>query len=186
MGIRKTDFCDSSCIDSHSKECVTRRNTAKATRWRQKNPEYYSGYVNTYIKNHRKKVNVGVRSRRASNPVFRLANTMRSELSKAVRNIYQPSWLERKLGCSLVEFKQHIERQFLPGMTWDNRGHGKDKWTFDHIIPFSTATTKEEVYKLFHFSNTRPLWFKDNLKKGRKRDGEKSYQVKKFGGYNEN
>ncbi len=68
------------------------------------------------------------------------------------------------LGCSLQDFRLHIERQFLPGMTWDNRS----MWHIDHIVPMATAKTEQDVIALNHFTNLRPLWAIDNLKKGSK------------------
>ena len=39
-------------------------------------------------------------------------------------------------------------------MNWDNYG---SFWSIDHIIPISSAKTEEDVLKLNHFSNLRPL-----------------------------
>jgi len=41
--------------------------------------------------------------------------------------------------------------------------HGK--WHIDHIIPLSSATSKDELLKLCHYSNLQPLWKVDNLQK---------------------
>lgn len=68
------------------------------------------------------------------------------------------------LGCSIDDFKLHIERQFLPGMTWENRGD----WEIDHITPISTATTESELLQLNHFTNMRPLWREANRSKSAK------------------
>lgn len=68
---------------------------------------------------------------------------------------------EQILGCDIEYFAKHIERQFLPGMTWENRG----EWHIDHIVPVSSARDADEVEKLNHFTNLRPLWAKDNLAK---------------------
>jgi hypothetical protein len=46
-------------------------------------------------------------------------------------------------------------------MNWKNR----DLWQIDHIIPISFGESEDEVIKLNHFSNLRPLWIKDNLEK---------------------
>ena len=46
-------------------------------------------------------------------------------------------------------------------MSWSNHG----KWHLDHIIPISSARTKEEAIKLNHYSNFQPLWAIDNLVK---------------------
>lgn len=68
------------------------------------------------------------------------------------------------LCCDWTTFASHIERQFLKGMTWDNRS----EWHIDHIIPLSTAKTEEDVIRLNHYINLRPLWAKDNLEKSDK------------------
>lgn len=68
------------------------------------------------------------------------------------------------LGCTWDEFRSHIERQFLKGMTWENR----HLWHIDHITPVSTAATEAEVIALNHFTNLRPLWKADNLAKSNK------------------
>lgn len=69
------------------------------------------------------------------------------------------------LGYTPHELKSHIERQFTPGMSWENR---KD-WQIDHIIPLSTAKNPEEVLKLNALSNLRPLWSVENNQKRNKR-----------------
>ena len=65
------------------------------------------------------------------------------------------------LGCTSAQFKDHLERQFLKGMTWDNR----DLWQLDHIMPISSAKTEQEVYDLSHMTNIRPMWAKENMVK---------------------
>lgn len=65
------------------------------------------------------------------------------------------------LGCSIEEFKKHIERQFLEGMNWSNR----DKWEIDHIVPMATAKTEEDAIRLNHHTNLRPLWTHENRAK---------------------
>lgn len=68
------------------------------------------------------------------------------------------------LGCTWREFKIHVERQFLKGMSWDNR----NLWHIDHITALATAKTEAEVIALSHFTNLRPIWGSDNLSKGDK------------------
>jgi hypothetical protein len=65
------------------------------------------------------------------------------------------------LGCTQQELLQHLEKQFLKGMNWENR----KLWHIDHIIPMDSAKTLEDNYKLNHFTNLRPMWAKDNLSK---------------------
>jgi len=51
-------------------------------------------------------------------------------------------------------------------MSWKN--YGRKGWEIDHIIPLSSATTKEELIKLCHYTNLQPLWWWENLEKGNK------------------
>jgi len=67
------------------------------------------------------------------------------------------------LGCDINKFKQHIENQFVDGMTWDNHG----KWHIDHIVPIKYDNpTFEETIERLHYTNTQPLWAADNMTKG--------------------
>jgi hypothetical protein len=69
------------------------------------------------------------------------------------------------LGCTPGFFRNHIEAQFLPGMSWENR---KD-WHIDHIVPLSWFPFDEDPSLLFvasHWTNLRPIWGKDNMRKG--------------------
>ena len=68
------------------------------------------------------------------------------------------------LGCSIEHFKEHLENQFESWMNWENRGNPKDNlykqnitWDIDHILPLSIAINKEELLKLSHYTNLRPL-----------------------------
>ena len=69
------------------------------------------------------------------------------------------------LGCSIEEAKQHLERQFKYGMSWDN--WGVDGWHIDHIIPIASFdfTKEEDQYRCFHYTNLQPLWADENIMK---------------------
>jgi hypothetical protein len=73
-------------------------------------------------------------------------------------------------GCTVSELNLHLEKQFKPGMTWDN--HAKFGWHIDHIIPCASfdLTKLEEQKKCFHYTNFQPLWWQDNLHKKDKLD----------------
>jgi len=59
----------------------------------------------------------------------------------------------------------HIEKQFKPGMNWEN--YSLYGWHIDHIRPCASfdLTKEEEIQKCFHYSNLQPLWAEENLKK---------------------
>lgn len=75
---------------------------------------------------------------------------------------------EEYLGCDIETFKIHIEKQFKDGMSWENHG----EWHIDHIIPIKYKEDDEpileEVIKRLHYTNTQPLWAKENISKGNK------------------
>lgn len=72
------------------------------------------------------------------------------------------------LGCSIEKVRIHLEKQFLPGMTWKN--HSLKGWHIDHIKPcasFDLRNPKQQK-QCFHYTNLQPLWAIDNLEKGAK------------------
>lgn len=71
------------------------------------------------------------------------------------------------LGCSLEQFKEHIESQWQEGMTWDN--HGFDGWHIDHITPLDWyINNSDDPWQANHYTNLQPLWAKENLLKSNK------------------
>jgi hypothetical protein len=98
--------------------------------------------------------------------IFRLKCIMRSRLLSFLktRNITKKNKTFDIVGCSPEFLKEHLEKQFISGMTWENR----NEWHIDHIIPLSSAKTEDELYKLCHYTNLQPLWAEDNLKKSNK------------------
>ena len=68
------------------------------------------------------------------------------------------------LGYSALELKEHIEKQFTDGMSWDNWG----KWHIDHIKPVSKFDKSEKISIINSLDNLQPLWAKDNLTKSNK------------------
>lgn len=98
--------------------------------------------------------------------MFCLKLRIKSRLAKSFRKIGREK-VGRTLdfvGCDIDFLKIHIEKQFAKGMTWENRA----KWHIDHIVPMSTAKSVDEIVKLSHYTNLRPLWASDNIKKSDK------------------
>ena len=71
------------------------------------------------------------------------------------------------LECTFEEYQDYLESKFQPGMTWEN--HTRDGWHIDHILPLNESEiSQEEKLKRLHYTNTQPLWAKDNINKGNK------------------
>jgi hypothetical protein len=95
---------------------------------------------------------------------FRLRSNLRSRLYLAVRNRSKTGSAVRDLGCSIEEFIEYIASLFEPGMSWSNWG----EWHLDHIKPLASfdLTDREQFLKACHYTNIRPLWANDNLRRG--------------------
>jgi hypothetical protein len=91
---------------------------------------------------------------------------MRCRLVKylTILNITKTNKTFEIVGCTPEFLKEHLEKQFTDGMTWENR----NKWHIDHIVPLSSAKTEDELYKLCHYTNLQPLWAEENMKKSNK------------------
>jgi hypothetical protein len=106
------------------------------------------------------------KKRKMIDPLYRLRHSISTAISNALKRYgyRKKSRTAEILGCSMEEFKAHIESQFLDGMSWDNRS----LWHIDHIMPVSMAKTEDELIRLNHYRNLRPMWAKDNLSKSDK------------------
>lgn len=111
-------------------------------------------------------------AKRRATPQGKLENTIRAGIHV---EITRGSKRGRKtfdlLGYTAENLKAHIERQFQPGMSWDNYSlHG---WHIDHIKPvsaFNYSTPDDPDFRAcWALTNLRPLWAKDNLSKGARR-----------------
>jgi len=104
----------------------------------------------------------------------RLKNILRNRLNSAIKNNHKSGSAVNDLGCSIEEFKSHLEKQFFDNprtgerMTWDN--HTLSGWHIDHILPLDSfdLTSREETIIACHYSNLRPLWAKENIIKSNK------------------
>lgn len=98
-----------------------------------------------------------------------LRKHLRRRYEKAIRRLSIPGSrsvvAQKLLGCSLSELRQHLEKQFQPGMQWSN--YGFYGWHIDHIRPLSKFDLSDpaQQQEAFHFSNLQPLWAKENLEK---------------------
>ncbi len=76
---------------------------------------------------------------------------------------------EKIVGYTLEDLKRHLESLFQPGMTWENYGFWG--WHIDHIKPVCSFNYQDfndsQFQECWGLNNLRPLWAKDNLRKGR-------------------
>jgi hypothetical protein len=123
--------------------------------YRKDNREYFTEYKKQWQRRKRK-----------TDPLFRFRKSVgvRTHIAFKRKSWIKGGGTEKLLGCDWETAFNHIESQFESWMNWDNHG----EWHIDHIIPLSSATTKEEMKKLCHYTNLQPLLAEENLSKGDK------------------
>lgn len=100
-----------------------------------------------------------------SNPAFRMECIARSRVHTALRaqRAKKCSRTSELLGCTPEVARRWLEERFEPGMSWANAG----EWHVDHIIPVAAFNLRdpEEARMAFHYTNTQPMWGKENMAK---------------------
>lgn len=126
-----------------------------------------------YNERNRDKARVRENRRKDSDPGYlmkcRILGLIRKSLDRRagkakVKSVTSSFW--PAIGYSSEQLALHIERQFLPGMTWENRR----EWHIDHIMPIKSFSYESFECQGFQacwaLSNLRPIWALDNLRKG--------------------
>lgn len=132
--------------------------------------EKYKKYAIANKRRIRVRMKLYKQNRVKTDLIFKLGGNIRALIRHSFKNknIKKKTKTEIILGCSVLEFKKHIEFQFLDKMSWENR----KLWHIDHIIPIILAKNEDQLIKLNHYTNLRPLWAKDNLVKSARYEGE--------------
>lgn len=152
-------------------------NIEKSDRIKQRRKEQYIKHRNQRlldVKNYQQKNKEKIRKKVASYTIKRYHSDINFKLKMNLsRRVRQFIYKEGKrtidmIGCSINDFKKHLESLFKDGMSWDN--YGKKGWQIDHILPCTSFDLNdfEQQKKCFHYTNLQPLWAEDNLRKSNK------------------
>ena len=130
------------------------------------NKEKSAEYQKKYRKKNKEKINKKIREKYNSNPNVRLASNLRKGIRQALKGKHKSEHSIVLLGCTIGEFKRHLESQFEWDMTWKNYGYYG--WHVDHIIPCASfdLDDPDEQLKCFNYKNLQPMWAEDNFRKG--------------------
>ena len=138
-------------------------------KWYDSNKAEVLQYQASYYENNKKHIISRVvkyrKNRLKTDISFKLQKNLRHRLAKLLKQQSSKIAIEF-LGCSLSEFKTHLESKFKIGMTWDNYG----QWHIDHITPLSSfdLSDSQQLKQACDFTNMQPLWAKDNRSKSDK------------------
>ena len=143
-----------------------------AERWQKyykKNAEHLRERAVEWGRNNLDKRRISDRKRR-DNPGFRLSQNMSRSIRQSLFRFNgkgRKPW-EPLVGYTKKELIKHLEKQFQPGMTWENYG----EWHIDHIIPILvfnfTSPDHDDFKRCWALENLQPLWAGENISKGAK------------------
>lgn len=110
------------------------------------------------------------RIKRQTDPVYRFRTSFRCLIGGYLRKrgYKGGKTVWDVVGCDFDSFLAYITSLFEDGMTLDNYGPRGGCWNIDHIIPICTAKTDEDLERLNHYTNLRPMWASENYKKSKK------------------
>lgn len=155
--------------------------------WKKRNPETVNRHAREGARRNPEKVAARKKIYRQANPHVareyqrkRRAENVNQRVNDAMGNRFRDvlrsnkggrSW-KHLAGYDVHQLKSHLEGLFVEGMTWDNYG----EWHIDHVRPVAsfdfTKDLLSTVRACWALSNLQPLWALDNIRKGKKWDGE--------------
>lgn len=126
-----------------------------------------AAYSITTRENRNKRRRENKRVRLSEDTCYRIRHSLSCNLSAALKRQKHRKDLSvvDAIGCSMEQLKDHLESQFVPGMTWDNYG---SMWHVDHVLPTSRFDLKliAQQRACYGWRNLRPLWAVENCRKG--------------------
>ena len=150
-------FCQTVYYQDNQEEILERRRQ----RYQDNREEVLEGIRQRY-QGRKDEISVNRRTRRKTDPNYRLAGIMRSRFYEVMKGIAKTSSVTRYLGCTIEEARRHIAAQWTEGMTWKN--WTVDGWQLHHIIQLSSFDMRieEDRYQAWHYTNLQPLWAEDH------------------------
>jgi hypothetical protein len=144
------------------------KNRVDRNKWRSEYYQTNKERIRDYNKKFDKNKSSNFMKKYHNDPIVKLRHRLSCRLREVLKfkSMKKNKSYNDVIGCPPSLLKEHLERQFTNGMSWNN--YGLYGWHIDHIIPLSSAKTEEEMYKLCHYTNLQPLWAEDNLKKSDK------------------
>lgn len=144
---------------AYDREYAPKYRKAHLEQCRKTYRDYYKANLEKWRKYHRE----WKKQKCYSNPAYRLNKNLTTALGRSLRRKANGNFWEALVGFTLSQLIKHLEKQFRPGMSWDNHGTG---WEIDHIIPISafniTSINCLDFKRCWKLQNLRPVWAIEN------------------------
>jgi hypothetical protein len=156
-------------------------------KWQKKHPEAVNRKAMRYRKLHPDRCLESVRKWQLKNPEkvkeidrrrgvkrrktikWKLNMSMASGMLYSLKGCKNNQKWEKLAGYTIKQLKEHLEKQFVNGMSWENQG---SYWHIDHKIPiavFNFKTPEDIDFKrCWDINNLQPLAAIKNMSKGKK------------------
>jgi len=119
--------------------------------------------------------NIYKKNRRKYDTTFYINSKVSRAISHVLNGKNGKTW-KSMVNFTVKELIEHLEKLFLPGMSWEN----KTEWQIDHIRPVKTfnftSYEDKEFKECWSLSNLQPLWKEENLLKRAKWDPKQQYK----------
>lgn len=138
----------------------------------EKNKEQIKLRKQKYYQDNSNKIKEADKLRHQKN---KLGRNVSKALASALKGAKSEQHWEDLVGYSILELKEHLEKQFTPEMNWDNYGDNSSgySWELDHIVPqnyFHYQSPNDTDFKIcWSLANLRPLEYHQN--RSRPKDG---------------
>lgn len=184
--IASKDLLDSMCVNCRSKRDLEyyKNNTDKLLENKKKtyfrHKETFLAKAKIYSNENREKLQEYRRlwknTKRKTDEQFCMNERMTRAISNSLNGKKDGIKWEHLVGYTILELMEHIEKLFIPGMSWENRS----EWHIDHIKPKSkfnfTTYEDKEFEQCWALNNLRPLWAEENYRKRDKWDNSQQYK----------
>ena len=104
-------------------------------KYREKNKIYIAERARNYYLDNKKHLDIlrnrYAKNKRKENINFKITCNLRIRIYDVLNGRNKSKRTLELLGCSIEFLKNHLEKSFKAGMSWEN--YGRDGWTIDHI-----------------------------------------------------
>lgn len=147
------------------KDCRKNKKNEYNKNYKRENTDKRKETSKNWFCKNKEKIYRNRKEKRENDEIYRYIELLRNRVGKVFRKRghINSEYTEKMLGCTNEYFYHYLLNTYE--RNYGERYNEKQDVNIDHIIPLSTAKTKEDVYRLFHYRNLQLLKAVDNREK---------------------